>query len=80
MNAVKDQVIRLISEQLGGDDEKEITVKSRLREELGVDSIDMVELLITMEEVFDIEVSDNIAETIRTVGDVVHTVTILKAK
>ncbi len=50
---------------------KEITMESRLIDDLGGDSLDMLELIMALEERFGIEVPDEDAETINTVRDVV---------
>ncbi|NLN49864.1 MAG: acyl carrier protein [Clostridiales bacterium] len=59
-----------ISEQLGIDAE-EVTMESSFIEDLGADSLDIVELLMALEEEFDIEIPDEEAEKLVTVSDVV---------
>ena len=51
---------------------KEITIEARLIEDLGGDSLDMLELIMSLEEKFEIEVPDEDSETIHTVRDVVE--------
>ena len=52
--------------------EEDIKLESRLAEDLGADSLDAVELIMAIEEEFDIQVSDEAAQGIRTVGDIVE--------
>ncbi len=59
----------LVADQLGVD-LCEIRPDSNLLDDLGADSLDIVELVMAIEENFDIEISDEDAEVIRTVGDV----------
>ncbi|HAA81323.1 MAG TPA: acyl carrier protein, partial [Thermoanaerobacter sp.] len=59
------------AEQLGIDPE-EITMESSFIDDLGADSLDIVELIMALEEEFDIEIPDEDAEKIKTVGDVVE--------
>ena len=59
---------RVIVEQLGVE-ENEITLDSSFIEDLGADSLDIVELIMALEEEFDIEIPDEDAEKILTVGD-----------
>jgi acyl carrier protein len=61
----------ILSEQLGVDP-KEVTVNSSIIEDLGADSLDAVELMIACEEKFDVEIPDDEAEKIRTVGDLLE--------
>lgn len=49
--------------------EDQITLEARFQEDLGADSLDVVELVMAIEEKFDIEIPDEDAEQIRTVGD-----------
>jgi len=68
-DALKEQIRGLVSEQLGVDP-AELTSESNILEDLGADSLDVVELVMAIEEAFDIEVPDEDAETMRTLGDV----------
>ena len=52
--------------------EDEITNDTSLLEDLGADSLDLVELIMSMEEEFDIEIPDEDVEQLRTVGDAVN--------
>ena len=60
---------QLVSDQLGVD-VSEMRPESSFHEDLGADSLDVVELVMAIEEVFDLEISDEEAESMRTVGDV----------
>ncbi|MDO4832821.1 MAG: acyl carrier protein [Clostridia bacterium] len=60
----------LIAEQLELD-ESEITMESELIDDLGADSLDVVDLVMTIEDEFEIEVPDEAIENMRTVGDAV---------
>ena len=60
----------LIAEQLELD-ECEITIESELIDDLGADSLDVVDLVMTIEDEFEIEVPDEAIENMRTVGDAV---------
>lgn len=53
-------------------DEDEITMDSSFIDDLGADSLDIVELIMALEEEFDMEIPDEDAEKISTVGDVVE--------
>jgi acyl carrier protein len=68
-DALKEQVRGLVCEQLGVDP-AELSSDSNILEDLGADSLDVVELVMAIEEAFDIEVPDEDAETMRTLGDV----------
>ena len=59
---------KVISTQLGVD-ESEITLESSFVDDLGADSLDVVELIMALEEEFDVEIPDEDAEKIVTVGD-----------
>jgi acyl carrier protein len=67
---VERRVIEIIVEQLGVSEE-EVTLEASFIEDLGADSLDLVELIMAMEEEFSIEISDEDAEKIQTVQDVV---------
>jgi acyl carrier protein len=68
---VFEKIKKIIAEQLGVDEE-EITMESSFIDDLGADSLDIVELIMALEEEFDIEIPDSEAEKISVVGDVVE--------
>ncbi len=70
MSAVFDKVKNIIVDQLSVEDE-EVTMESTFVDDLGADSLDIVELVMAFEEEFDMEIPDEDAEKIRTVGDAV---------
>lgn len=55
-----------------------ITLESRIAEDLGADSIDAIELIMGVEEEFDIEISDEVAMDIKSIGDLVEVINNLK--
>ncbi len=69
MSDTFEKVKKIIAEQLGVD-EGEITDESHFIDDLGADSLDTVELVMALEEEFGIEIPDEDAEKIQTVGDV----------
>lgn len=66
-----DKVKEIVVEQLGVE-EDEVTLEASFIDDLGADSLDIVELIMALEEEFDMEIPDEEAETIVTVGDVVN--------
>ncbi len=69
-----DKVKSIIVEQLGVPAE-EVTEAASFIEDLGADSLDIVELVMALEEEYDIEISDEDAEKIQTVGDAISYIT-----
>ncbi len=67
--SVQGKVKDIIVDQLGVDPEK-VKLESKFIEDLGADSLDIVELVMAMEEEFDIEIPDEDAEKLKTVNDV----------
>ena len=65
-----DKVKKIIVEQLGVD-ESEVTPEASITEDLGADSLDQVELVMAFETEFNIDIPDEEAEKIKTVGDAV---------
>ena len=65
-----EKVQEKVAEQLGVDAD-EVSLESSFIDDLGADSLDIVELLMALEEEFDIEIPDEEAEKLSTVGDVV---------
>lgn len=72
--SVERRVIEIIVEQLGVSEE-EVTLEASFVDDLGADSLDLVELIMAMEEEFGLEISDEDAEKIQTVQDVVNYIT-----
>ena len=66
---MKDKLFALVAEQLSRD-ESDISMESNFMDDLGADSLDTVELVLTLEDEFDIEIPDDVASTLLTVGDV----------
>ena len=64
------KVCTIVSEQLSVESE-EVKTESNFQNDLGADSLDTVELVMALEEAFDIEIPDEAAEGIATVGDAV---------
>ena len=68
---IEAKVKSIIADQLGvGEDE--INAESSFIEDLGADSLDIVELVMAMEEEFEVEIPDEEAENIKTVGDAIN--------
>lgn len=67
---IVDKVKAIIVEQLGAEEE-DVKVDSSFVDDLGADSLDIVELVMALEEEFELEIPDEDAEKIRTVGEAV---------
>ncbi len=70
MASIEEEVIEIISEQLGADKDQ-MTMETSFINDLGADSLDTVELVMELEQRFDMEIPDEEAEKIQTVGDVI---------
>jgi acyl carrier protein len=70
LKEITEKVKQIISEQLGVE-ESEVTPSASFVDDLGADSLDTVELVMALEEHFDIEIPDDAAEKIRTVQDAI---------
>ena len=68
--ATFEKVKGIVVEQLGVD-EKEVKLEAAYIDDLGADSLDIVELIMAFEEEFNIEIPDDVAEKIKTVQDTV---------
>jgi len=68
--ATEDRMIEIITERLGVSKE-EVRPEASFIDDLGADSLDIVELVMAMEEEFDIEIPDEEAEKIQTIGDAI---------
>jgi len=66
---LEEKVISIIMEQLDVTRE-ECVVEASFIDDLGADSLDLVELIMEMEETFDVQIADNELEKIRTIGNV----------
>ncbi|MEE2788776.1 MAG: acyl carrier protein [Myxococcota bacterium] len=71
MASIEDRVRAIIAEQLD-QDESEIVPEASFIDDLGADSLDLVELVMHMEEEFDVEIPDDDAENIRSVQDAIN--------
>jgi len=67
---IESRIIEIVSKQLDMDKEK-VKMETSFIHDLGADSLDIVELVMEFEEAFDINIPDEDAEKINTVGDVV---------
>lgn len=72
MEAIFERVKEVIGEQLGIEDLDTITIETTFIDDLGADSLDIVELIMALEEEFDLEIPEAEAEKITSVGDVVE--------
>lgn len=71
MASVKDRVIEIVCENLGVNKEQ-VTEKTSFIEDVGADSLDIVELIMELEEEFEINIPDEQAEKIKTVGEAIE--------
>ena len=71
MSDTADRVKKIVVEHLGVEAEK-VTEDASFIDDLGADSLDIVELVMTMEEEFDMDIPDEEAEKMKTVGDVIN--------
>ena len=71
MASIEERVKQIVAEQLGVD-EDQVTEDAAFMDDLGADSLDTVELVMALEEEFDIEISDEDAEKIQTVKDAIE--------
>lgn len=70
MSDIAEKIKKIICEQLSVD-EADVVPDASFVDDLGADSLDQVELIMAMEEEFDVSISDEDAETIRTVQDAI---------
>lgn len=68
--SIKNEVIDIVVEQLGVDKD-DVSLEKSFIEDLNADSLDLTELIMTFEERFGIEITEDEAEKLKTVGDVV---------
>jgi len=72
--SVADKIKKVVAEKLSVD-AAEVVPEAHFVDDLGADSLDLVELIMSMEEEFDIEISDEDAENLATVQDAIDYVT-----
>ncbi len=70
MASNSERIKQIVAEQLGVD-EDQVTTEASFMDDLGADSLDTVELVMALEEEFDIEISDEDAEKIQTVQNAI---------
>ncbi len=71
MASIEERVQKIVAEQLGVEEEQ-VTLEASFMDDLGADSLDTVELVMALEEEFEIEISDEDAEKIQKVRDAVE--------
>ncbi|KAB7708021.1 acyl carrier protein [Bacillus aerolatus] len=71
MADVLERVTKIIVDRLGVE-ESQVNLEASFKEDLGADSLDVVELVMELEDEFDMEISDDDAEKIATVGNAVN--------
>ncbi|MEP1443487.1 MAG: acyl carrier protein [Hyphomicrobiales bacterium] len=74
MSEIADRVSKIVVEHLGVEADK-VVLDASFIDDLGADSLDTVELVMAFEEEFGVEIPDDAAETIQTVGDAVKFLT-----
>jgi len=74
--AIFEDLQMTVSEQLNIDNMDYLSLNARFVEDLGADSLDVVELVMAMEEKFDVEIPDSDAEQIVTMGDALNYISI----
>ncbi len=70
MSDIADRVKKIVVEHLGVEEDK-VSPEASFIDDLGADSLDTVELVMAFEEEFDVEIPDEAAEKIQTVGDAI---------
>lgn len=68
---VFEKIKQMLADQLDANID-DMTMETRIGEDLGADSLDVVELLMAIEEEFDVEIPDEDIEALKTIGDVVE--------
>ncbi len=68
-NDLSERIKMIVADQLGVEI-SEVTKDASILDDLGADSLDVVELVMTLEEAFDVEVPDEAVDEMRTIGDV----------
>jgi len=75
--SIEQEVMKVVANRLKWE-ESDLTLESNLKNDLKADSIDSVEVLYEIEELYNIVIEDDLAENIDTVGDIVNVVNSLK--
>lgn len=73
MKEIEERVRQIIVDKLGVE-ESEVTQDANLIDDLGADSLDTIELIMEFEKTFDVKISDDVTEEIRTVGDMINAI------
>ncbi|CAB1239249.1 acyl carrier protein [Caproicibacterium sp. NSD3] len=68
---VLEKVKAILAEQFDVEDENSITAETNIADDLGADSLDVVDLLMSIEDEFELEIPDEEVENLKTVGDLV---------
>ena len=71
---VLEKIKQILADQLDADAET-MTADTKIAEDLGADSLDVVELLMSIEDEYDVEIPDEEIENLKTIGDVVEYIT-----
>lgn len=71
MSSIEEKVVNIVVDKLGVD-RSEVTPDAVFVDDLGADSLDLVELIMAMEEEFGLQIADEEAEKMRTVQDVIN--------
>ncbi|MDE5558789.1 MAG: acyl carrier protein [Ruminococcus sp.] len=69
MNMIFEKLKNIIVEQLGVE-EDDVTLEANIQDDLGADSLDVVDLITTIEDEFEVSIPDEAVEEIKTVGDI----------
>ncbi len=69
---VFEKVVDILAEQLDIENKNSITLETSLVEDLGADSLDSIDIVMSVEDEFNIEVPDEIVANMKTVGDIVN--------
>jgi acyl carrier protein len=72
--AIEEKIKKIVAEKLSVEQD-EVVPEASFVDDLGADSLDLVELIMAMEEAFDIEISDEQAEKLQTVKDAINYIT-----
>mgnify|MGYP000318079211 FL=1 len=75
--SIEQEIMEVVAKRLKWN-ENDLSLESNLKEDLKADSIDSVEVLFEIEEIYDIVIEDELAEDINTVGDIVNVVNSLQ--